>query len=140
MSHLAEFSVRRAIDVLTLTLVTLREKQYPDALQLLRGAIVTIEDIQRLDAERDAAREHDTERPPSDVAHPLVTACRAADKARRAETSMLTSREVAQRLRVSDQQIRTWARSGYIPASKPGKAYLFRERDIDAFVCAHERA
>lgn len=49
---------------------------------------------------------------------------------------MLTTRDIAARLQVSEGQVRRWAREGDLPSSWLGKrvGYRFTSADVDAFI------
>jgi nitrogen PTS system EIIA component len=47
--------------------------------------------------------------------------------------SVLTTSELAERLRVSPATVRNWAARGEIPALRIARTWRFRESDIQAF-------
>jgi excisionase family DNA binding protein len=51
---------------------------------------------------------------------------------------LLTAIEAGKRFRKTGQTMRLWARAGLIPAYKVGRAYLFRESDIQRLLAASE--
>lgn len=47
---------------------------------------------------------------------------------------MLTTTEVAEKLRVSDRTVRTWISSGKLKAFRVNKIYRINESDLDEFI------
>lgn len=46
----------------------------------------------------------------------------------------LTTEEVAAYIRLSTEQVRELARTGRITAYQPGRCYLFKKSDVDAYI------
>mgnify|MGYP000176164943 CR=1 FL=1 len=49
------------------------------------------------------------------------------------EDTVLTPREVAERLRVHEATVRRWIREGLLPGAKFGRSYRIREKDLHEF-------
>ncbi len=52
----------------------------------------------------------------------------------RANDPMLTVKEVAQELRVSERRVTDWIKRGVLPAIDLGKDYRIYRSDLDAFI------
>ena len=50
---------------------------------------------------------------------------------------LLTAAEAAEVLRMTPSEIVRRCKSGAIPASKPGRQWLIRTDDLDAYIAAH---
>jgi len=55
----------------------------------------------------------------------------------RNQEGLLSLSETARMLNVSERTIHRWIHDGRLPAYKPGRAYRFRTRDIEAFLEEH---
>jgi len=51
---------------------------------------------------------------------------------------LLTTREVANKLRQNTTTIQRWSRSGILPVVKIGRRFLFQEKDIEGWVKSHK--
>lgn len=47
---------------------------------------------------------------------------------------MLTTKEISQNLKVSEESVRRWIRNGELKATQEGKSYLVDETDLERFV------
>jgi excisionase family DNA binding protein len=54
------------------------------------------------------------------------------------EDELLTVEEIANELKLHPQTIRTWIRTGRLPAKKYGRVYRLRRTDVDAVLNADE--
>jgi len=53
---------------------------------------------------------------------------------------LLTAAEVAAELRVHEETIRDWARTGVLAGAKVGKAWRFTRTDVNAFATGNQAA
>ena len=60
------------------------------------------------------------------------------DSNRTRDDELLTVEEIANELKLHPQTIRTWIRTGRLPAKKYGRVYRLRRTDVDTVVNADE--